>query len=237
MSIRGVQMVVAAVAVTIGGVLLAGAAPEQMTIKVAIEEAGTAAVTVNGESHVVKLDDLADGGEQSFTAGEHTVVVRRAGDELKVHLDGRELGSETSDVSAHSMVWVGEGADGGVHVVGSGDHEKRIMVFTGTESAGDEQTTRIVRIGGDLPGDGEAVTVDVATIAKALGGEAVVVGGGADRVHYRCEADDSELGLRPADATQESYLCPVCGRPMTKAAAPRVKVIRIETEVEDDATK
>ena len=237
MSMRGLEMLVAAVAVTVGGVLLAGAAPEQMTIKVAVEEAGTAAVTVNGEAHVVTQDDLADGGEQSFTAGEHTVVVRRSGDELKVLLDGRELGSESSDAAAHSVVWVGEGADGDVHVVGPGEHEKRIMVFTGTGPDGGEQTTRIVRIGGDLPGDGEAVTVDVATIEKALGGEAVVVGGGAGRVHYRCAADDSELSLRPSDVTQESYLCPVCGRPMTKAAAPRVKVIRIETEVEDGATK
>ena len=61
---------------------------------------------------------------------------------------------------------------------------------------------------------------------------------GDDKVRYRCSEDGTQLVLDKDDATQESYVCAVCGRVMDKVETPEVRMVTVvleeESEEDDD---
>ena len=48
-------------------------------------------IKINDETHRITLGDLADGGSKTFTAGAHSIVVTRRGDQLELTLDGKPM--------------------------------------------------------------------------------------------------------------------------------------------------
>ena len=57
---------------------------------------------------------------------------------------------------------------------------------------------------------------------------------GHDKVVYRCTEDDAKIVLDKADATQDSYSCPICGRLMEKVEGQQMKVIKLVHEIEEE---
>ena len=249
-----VHILVAAALVIIGGAVIGFA--EQTTLKVMIEDDDSINVDVNGEVTVVNLDDLADGEERVIEAGEHTIVVKRVGDEFKITLDGNDFGAPGCAANhAENFVWVGDdgesvGVQKKVVVIKADDAtgvpcEKKIMISADGEVLSPDSENFDVFIK-KLEGALGEETIDIEVLKERLGEHMVVNVNGEthgspmivkhhtvakDTIRYVCPEDKTELSLKKDQATQESYLCPVCGRAMEKA--PELKVMHFVTTIEE----
>jgi len=252
-----VYILVAAVLVIIGGAILGFA--EETVLKVKVDSSDSIKVFINGELTEINLDDLADGEERVIEAGEHTIIVKRVGDSLTVTLDGNELGDP------QDMVWFGDEGDHEgmlkkVMVIKTGDEEcdegghKVIMlghpgmehpegienidvIIKSIEGALGEEAFNIEVIKEHL---GEHILIDIDEEMHGHGENVFLkrIGAHADQLRFVCENDGAELTIKKSDATQEAYMCPVCGREMKKA--PEVKVMHLMTTidiVEDDVAE
>jgi len=224
-----------------------GAAPalaESITVRVVERDGGQAVtVDVDGSAETLRLEDLADGGERSFTAGDHEVLIRREGDRLEVLLDG-------DPITVHRdgpTVWVGE--DGVVTDVGGSD---RRMVFVSSDAAvnvaegdgayvwstGDGEVSEEVevvvdRLRRELEAAGTGASDRRVTVLRSRdGGEPLLVelGGAADRVRYRCEETGSELTVSRDSALQDTYVDPATGCLMVRVEEPERRIVTIVRE-------
>ena len=151
-----IQMVLAAMLVILGGVVIAMA--ETMTIKIEKHDQEEIAVDINGVREVIRVEDLVEGEERTFDAGEHAIVVKRIGDTLEVSHDGDEFGHQIHNI--HEMdhsVWVSADEDCEVLLDGDGEgviHKKIIVERSGE---GGEAQVYAYRIG---EGDHTAIDID-----------------------------------------------------------------------------
>jgi hypothetical protein len=240
--------VLAAALVLAGGAVLAVA--ETVTLKVTQRDGEQVELDLNGEVHMIELDDLADGEQREFDAGERTVQVRRVGDELQVMLDGEEFGSH----GAKDMIWVTEHGETH-HLPG---HAKKVIVMKDPEGGEGEIKTYAVRIETDEDCEGceDVVNIDVERIDELIeSGDAegmmahrehnvmifkgsegedgpVVIkkirAFGDDIARYRCEETGSELILKKEDALSDTYICPATGCVMERVEEPEMVEIRID---------
>jgi hypothetical protein len=255
-----IQVVLAAVLVLVAGGLALAAEPQIMKVKVKKGDTETVEVDHNGTVEVLTLDDLADGEERSYQAGDHEITVRREGDSLTVEMDGESFGT-TIHQGSKNMVWVAENgeAEGKIDIVTeAGMHAKKVMILSDAGDAGDAKVIKIHCEGAEDCDDIETINIetmidgeiDIEALKQKLGEEHVMVHVGEgghggpmiiktavaaeDKVVYRCAEDGAEIVLKKADATQEHYTCPVCGRLMEKVEHPQVKVIELKHEIEQD---
>lgn len=246
------HFLLAALLVIIGGVVI-GFAGETI-LKIKMLDGDSVEVDINGELTVINLDDLADGEEQIVNASDPSIVVKRVGDEFRVILDGNEMGGHPGcDGFGEGLVWIGEaGEHHGAHkviVLEINDDEdfeggNKVIRVIGDGDAGDMIDIDVIikQIEGEL-GD---TAIDIEMLKEHFGEHAVIkigeghtgagpvfvkkFGGEADSLRFRCSEDGAELKVKKEDATQDSYLCPVCGRAMGKA--PEVKMIHVMTTIE-----
>jgi len=214
-----VVQVVAAVLVVLGGLALAFAEERRIEVKVEASDAQNVVVMVNGERHELALDDLAVGEQRTFSAGEHTIVVTRVGDELEVELDGHGLGAP-GGAHAAKMIFVGEGEHADEVVVEEGDGakvRKKVVIVTSDDADGAGYR---FETGGEK-GDFKVIRVDDALKVVSEG------------VVFRCSEDGTTLRIARDKATQPTYICPVCGRVMEKVETPEVKVMTWVTKEEE----
>ena len=85
--------IIAAAIILVGGVVVSNAETIDLEVEVENGSSATVQVIIDGESQTFTVDDLADGEERTFEAGEHTVIIRRDGDDIDVLLDGDEIGA------------------------------------------------------------------------------------------------------------------------------------------------
>ncbi len=229
-----VQMIVAAVLVVLGGLALAFGGQEKVRLEVEQEASDQVTVKLNDETYTVRLQELADGAEKSYSAGERTLKVKRVGDKLVVSLDGHELCSGDDE---DTLVWVGEGEGKAEKVVvlddGKGKVHKKIVVLKDGDGDLQDASAFQYRIFTD-DDDDDATRVKVIALA---GDDDIAIPfekAHADRVRFRCAEDGTTLAIAKDKATQESYACPVCGRPMEKAAERKVKVMTVVTGEDDE---
>ncbi len=229
-----VQAIVAAVLVILGGLALALAGEEPVRLEVRQQAGDRVTVEVNGEPTVVELGSLRDGEERSFPAGAHSLTVRRSGGALVVTLDGHELGAP-GEVEADSFVWVqGDEAKVQRKVVvitdGEGGEGATSQVHVSTDDGAPGEHVRVVKIrrGAGSPG----AEAELLALVGEGGLEHAHEGGCLDRVRFRCADDGTVVAIAKDKATQDSYSCPVCGRPMVKEEGPQVRVMTFVTEDE-----
>jgi len=208
-------------------------------------------VGADGFTEELSLDDLADGEVREIAAGDHTVTVRRDGDRLEVLLDGEPITAPAT----RTMVWVDD--DGVTHEVSGGAH--KVIVLRDDDADEGEARVYAYKIAdGELSED---VDIDVESIReriesgeweetydiKVSGPHVMMHSGdghpglltahaihGGDRVVYRCEETGSELIVKADDALLDSYIDPVTGCVMEKAATPQMRVLTVIEERVDD---
>ena len=224
--------ILAALLVALAGLAVAFAAPSG-SVKGTASPHGKVVVVTGDESQTVVLGDLADGEARTIAAGSHEVVVTRHGDRLDVTLDGEALAPKTLRVHrsarADTQVWIerdrdDESADEEIH-----RHKVRMKWVTADDGEKDGEPIE-VRIESDEPGaEGERTVM----VFVGDGGPGDVVAApdialvAPDTVVYRCPEDGTVLRMDRDKATQESYLCPVCGREMEKSSTPHVEFLRM----------
>lgn len=239
-----VQLVLAAVLVLVVGVVFA----DTETVKVKVKKTDAdheVMVDVDGDAQVFTLADFADGEQREFASGEHTITVRREGQELHVTLDGEPLGMPGGE---QRMIWISEdgeqheisgGAKKVIVVKGDGAHAAALgegmMFVTADASGGEELELEIEEIlGGQAAGERDRQFM-VFKHRSGEGGPVVVdLASRADMVTYRCEETGSELTVKKEHAAYDTYTDPATGCVMTKVE-PRV--IAVTTVVETDTTK
>ena len=227
---RWFKVAVAALVVIVGGALLA-LAEETIDVNVEVDDdhRTTVEVRADGAVDVFTVDDLEDGEERVFEAGDHTVTVRRAGDDIDVLLDGDELGANIDGSKIRKVVKIREGAGGEDLVWHSDDGAIEEMIVELEEHIGEGE-------------DGE-VEVKVRSLAGHPGAifiaadddeprRLVTMGGTPPgMVRYRCEDTGSELLVAQEHATQPSFVDPATGCLMEKVESEDQKVVIIKKKV------
>jgi hypothetical protein len=236
-------------------------AEERIEVKVEKHGADEITVDVNGEAETIRLEDLADGEERSFDVGDHSIVVKRAGEDLTVTTDGGPLGSLGGHgTSLDTMVWV---SDDGEEIEIDADCEhtitkKLIVMSAGSGDEGEAKTYTIHLDGNEVLLD-EEMNIEIDEIMElaegghpphgaifiskdghGLGEHHFIHKGGdlaENLVVYRCEESGSMLMLNKDDAVEDTYLCPATGCVMSRVEGPQTKVIKIRKTIEVDEEK
>ncbi len=229
-----------------------GAAPalaESLVVRVVEgDSAQTVTVDVEGSAETIAVGDLEDGGQRSFIAGDHEILVRRDGDRLEVLLDGRPITVHRDGPS----VWVGD--DGVVTDLGAGD--RRIVVVstdatvkvaegdgayvwtTGDGEVPEEVEVVVERLRRELAGEGGNEGREGVVVLRSLGGDEPVVldlDAAADRVRYRCGESGSELLVSREDAIHDTYVDPATGCLMARVEEPGRRIVTVVRESRDEA--
>ncbi len=158
---RWMQVLLAAVVIVIAGSLIALAETVDVEVEVDEKAATTVEIRTDDSIDVFTLDNLADGEERIIESGEHTITVRRDGDEITVLMDGEALdaGMPGHGPKIRKMIMMGE--------PGEGEEKKIIMV-------GGHHGHKFL----DCDTDGEGVKI--IKIRKGEGGEDFVWHGEGD---------------------------------------------------------
>jgi len=248
-----VHWVVAAILVVIAGAFIASA-EERIEVRVEKESADLISVDVNGVTETVRLEDLADGESRTFDVGDHELVVKRVGDDLTIVSDGHAFGSFGAHGVGHSAnVWVTD--DGENIEIDSdcefGGNKVIVMKTAGLEGEDGVAKTYTIHVDGDeVLLDGEH-NIEIDEIMELHGGHhgAVFISkdGGVDHpmiikghgmhaglVKYVCEETGSVLMVKQEDALEDAYVCPATGCVMTKVEEAEMRVIKIQTRIEND---
>ena len=157
---RWMQVLLAAVLIIIAGGVIALAETVDVEVEVDGDAQTTVEVRTDDSIDVFTVDDLADGEERIIESGEHTITVRRDGEEITVLMDGEALGGGDGAM-IQKMIRIGEPGDG--------DEKQIVMVgghhghkFIECDSDG-EEGIKIIKIrkgdGGEdfvWHGDGDA---------------------------------------------------------------------------------
>jgi hypothetical protein len=200
------------------------------SVELTLENGTTITVDADGDVQTLTLEDLYDGEVRTLDAGEREVTVRRAGDQLKVELDGEPIGGGKLRLVDASRVFVTSHES-------EGDHESKVIVMRSDDGDAGSMVQDIhVKVVGDKASvwhtdDGSDVELE-STI-----GDGLFFFSGADdgssQVMYRCEETGSTLMVDPERATDESYIDPATGCEMVKVEAQHriiVKTIEIDDE-------
>jgi hypothetical protein len=246
-----VHWLLASIVILLLGAALA-VAEERIEVKVEKHGGDEITVDVNGVVETIHLEDLADGEERSFDVGDHSLVVKRVGDDLTMVTGGHSFGALGGHAkSLDTMVWV---TDDGEEIEIEGDCEKkaaRKIVVMKSDAQGDDDTKIYkIRVDGDdvlLDKEMNIEIDEVMTIGAGDHPHAVFISedgqgdhpviikthrAGADMVKYRCEETGSVLLVKKDDAYHDTYICPATGCIMTKVEEPEVKVIEIRKTIE-----
>ena len=116
---RWMQVLLAAVLIIIAGGVIALAETVDVEVEVDGEASTTVEVRTDDSIELFTLDDLADGEERIIESGEHTITVRRDGDDITVLMDGEALGGGDGAM-IQKLIRIGESEDG--------DEKKIVMV-------------------------------------------------------------------------------------------------------------
>jgi hypothetical protein len=248
--------IIAAALILVGGAVFINAETINLEVEVEDGSSATVEVIIDGESQTFTVDDLAEGEERTFEAGDHTVLIRRAGDDIEVLLDGDEIGAHMhgGGKQAHKMIVMsgdfGEAhaermfiSEGGakVKVVKVGEGED--FVWHGEDGDAEEILVELK----EHLGDGEAAKIDV--FVEELGGEHDVyvlktgegegmhpkvielAGPHAGMVKYRCDETGSVLMVKEENATFDSFVDPASGCLLKKVDTPDEHVMIIKKKV------
>jgi hypothetical protein len=249
------HLLLAAALILISGLAFVALAGETET-KVKVMKLGDEEIklVIDDTTEVITLEDLADGEERTFKAGDREIVVKREGDELNVTLDGEGFASHKHGHHAKSMVWVTtDGEEDDVHkiVVRTGDDEDEDVmayhIMIDEDEIGDKIEKvielKLDKLGAhleelehldilkdiDIDIDGEPVVV------KVHGDKHVLLGKHDDgKVHYRCEETGSVLVVDAEKATEDTYVCPVTGCVMERVKVPVAKRVKVMVREKDD---
>ena len=236
----------------VGAVLVA--AEDRIEVKVEKESANEITVDINGEVETIHLDDLADGEERSFDVGDHNLVVKRVGDDLRLTSDGHAFGVLGGHgVDLDTMLWVTDDGEK-IEIDGEGDHSavKKVVVMKTDAEGGGETRSYTVHIDGedvllgneldieidelmDLDAEGHPHAVFISK--DGAGDHPVIIKSqlaGIGMVTYRCEETGSVLRVKKEDAIEDAYICPATGCVMTKVEEPEFRVIKIRKQVETE---
>lgn len=121
---RLMQVLMAAVVIMIAGCVMALAETVDVDVEVDEHAATTVQVKTDDTFDIFTLDNLADGEERVITEGDHTITVRRIGDDITVLMDGESLdtGMPGHAKKIQKIVMVGEPGE---------NEEKKIVVVGG----------------------------------------------------------------------------------------------------------
>lgn len=121
---RWMQVLLAAVLIIIAGSVIALAETVDVEVEVDGDTQTTVEIKTDDSIEVFTLDDLADGEERIIESGEHTITVRRDGDDITVLMDGESLdaGMPGHGQMIRKMIMMGDPGDG---------DEKRIVMVGG----------------------------------------------------------------------------------------------------------
>ncbi len=165
---------IAALAILVAGAFVA-LAEERIEVKVEVEaEDGDRDAVVEVKTgdtvEVFTVDDLEDGEERVFQAGERTVTVRRSGDDIDVLMDGEELGAGGEGKRIRKIIKVGGEGDCDHGVLVHGDDENVWHVKEGNEGV------KVIKIrkgegGEELVWHGEDGDIDLETLIMDLEGD------------------------------------------------------------------
>jgi hypothetical protein len=249
------RYLVTAALVLLVGAVWALADETMMNVKVRSDNGQELTIDVNGVSEVVKLEDLAEGEERTYTVGGHDVTVTRINDRLSLVHDGMVMGDDAVWVTAGE-----EGLDGGRRVVikqmgdgelvdvdtetvfiGEGDHDAHdVFVIKGDDGEIDVEALK-EKYGDDCEvvhtGDGKCV---MKWVSKGGDEQPLIVKrmhhvGDGEFVSYRCEETGSTLTVKADENLLDDYIDPVTGCVMTKVDDAGVRVITIREErITDD---
>lgn len=142
---RWTTILMAAVMVILAGGAIALA--ETVDVEVEVDSEATAVVEIKTDDsvEVFTVDDLVDGEERIIEAGEHTVTIRRTGDDITVLLDGESLddGMAGHHQMIREMIVMGEGTgeEKKIVMVGGGHHGQKFIEFDG-----DGEGVKIIKI-------------------------------------------------------------------------------------------
>jgi len=144
---RWTQILLAAVIIAIAGCVIAVA--ETVDVEVEVDDGNSTTVEIKTDNSVdvFTVDDLADGEERIFSSNDHTITVRRSGDEITVLMDGETLdGGDDAMVRKMILIAEDEGDDeqkvvmieeNDGHKIITGDHdEKNIKIRKGDGGEG-----------------------------------------------------------------------------------------------------
>lgn len=241
------QAILAAVVIVVGGSLFALAGEEERTVEVKVMKQGGEKVTVNvgGEEEVITLGDLADGETRTIESSEHgTITIEREGDQLHVDLEGFEHGDHKKvckrvvirgdDEEDHEMIFAGEEGEIEIKKVikcAAGDHDGDMRKIIIRKGEGDEGTWNFVG------GDGDPIVIDL-DIEEGYAFHSGALGKMhkhfESRVHLTCPEDGTHLNMKEEDATQERYLCPVCGTEMEKSESMIHKIVSVGAKCDEE---
>ncbi|MCK5377758.1 MAG: hypothetical protein KAJ78_00085 [Acidobacteria bacterium] len=171
---RWMQVLVAAVIIVLAGSVIALAETVDVEVEVDGEASTTVEVRTDDSIDVFTLDDLADGEERVIESGEHTITVRRTGDEITVLMDGESLGG-SDGAMIQKMIMLGEPTDGDENkIVMIGGHHGHKFI----ECDSDGEGVKIIKIrkgeGGEnfvWHGDGDSDFEDILIELKGEIGE------------------------------------------------------------------
>jgi len=174
---RWMQILLAALVILLAGGIMALAETVDVGVEVDGDSQTTVEVKTDDSVDVFTLDDLVDGEERIIESGEHTITVRRDGDEITVLMDGESLEAGEGTM-IEKMIMIGEPTDG---------DEKKIVMVGGSE--GHKFIT--------CDADGEGVKI--IKIREGQGGESFIWHGDGDAdfedilVELGEEMDENEL--------------------------------------------
>jgi len=239
-----VQVMVAALLVLAAGAVLALAKTTQITVEKNGEEKLT--VKTDGVMEELRLEDFADGEERSFGDGEHKITVRRNGDSLNVMMDGFPVGHHMPHHvdcdKRHVSVW----CDTDEELLATGEKAYSFRIETDREDAVDvhQRIAIVTSTDGDevlvetLDGDVHPILLEIADGEGDRLVQKVIRHHGCDRVQFVCEEDGSAITIPTDKATQETYLCPVCGREMQRQENQKqVHVMKIIGANDDEESR
>ena len=161
-------------------------------------------------------------------------MITRHGDSLDVTLDGERVAAKALRFESASgggkRVWIESRQESERSVEGAHQHQVAMKWVMAGDGEADGEPVEI-RIESAMPDEAGEDTVMV-FVGNGNSSDAAMIAPEADfilsdSVTYRCPADGTVLRMDRDKATQESYLCPVCGRVMERTAVPHVKVLRI----------
>jgi hypothetical protein len=258
------QVVLAAIVVIVAGAVSVWAGDEEIRLKVEKNDSDQITIDINGTTEVITLDDLAEGEERTFDAGEHTVTVKRVGEELGVTLDDGELAGLLEGVEgtgkAKRVVVITDGDEAHAKAIGS-DGSRHVIIHRGDGEI--EVESEIMENLGDLEeigehdvwvhrlGEGEGRTmvfisgddeeVDGERLELLLNGEGEDfhwVGSPCchgDYVTYECPEDGTRLQVKKDRDTGGAHVCPVCGATLEVQEGPEILRQKVVVEVVEAA--
>ncbi|MCP4895380.1 MAG: hypothetical protein GY906_00265 [bacterium] len=243
------QILVAAVAVLVGGALMGLAGDHEETINLEVLSDGGEEMTImiNGEKEVLSVNDLEEGEVRTIDDGEHGVItVERRDGSLHVNLDKMSDG-EHHGIRKHVII---HGDEEGAHRMmlkgePHGVHVRKLIADEDCELHGEDHEVFIIKKGEGEAGvwnfsgheDGDPIVIDIDeehSFAFHTGAEEGLHRHLSERVALSCPEDGTRLSMAKDKATQERYLCPVCGDEMEKTEEMVHKFITVVKEEQEE---